>query len=277
MQDDIRVVSELNEVQTLTTNRSYTIEIFSFSNGRYFNEKGLVTVKFPAFIKDYTDSFKSNWTPTELYGRMDPILTYKNTVRTITLSFDIPCESITIAKLNLEQINYLIRGMYPVYDEGARGSAILSSPPMFRVRFANLIKNVANDDDRDTLASGILCSIQNFDFKPVVDNGFYIDEEKNMLYPKLITVSLSLNVIHEHPLGNKKTSTVSGGGQGKLTDAPTEPRVSFFNFPHNAKAKTFIQNNSGAGAQTATGQRPANAQQQAESKNAESGALNNLG
>lgn len=220
-----RQVSFINEIQSLSNKKAYSIEIYSFSNGKFDVQKNIPTIKFPAFITDFTDSYKSNWNTQEVYGRMDPIATFKNTSRTISLAFDMPNDSLQIAKQNLKQIDFLIRGLYPVYDEGTKGTAVIISPPMFRVRFANLVRNNGNDDDSaGTLRSGLLCYINNFDFKPKIDSGFFSDEDKR-LFPKLISVTLNLNIIHEHPLGNKKSGST------------TVPRINFENFPHEYTEK----------------------------------------
>lgn len=196
-----------NELITLTDpsnpdNKAYKIQIYSFSN------EEREPIEFPAFLKDFTDSYKSEWNAQKVLGKMDPIATFKNTTRTIALSFDIPSESVEAAKENLNKIDYIIRGQYPVYDSGVLGTAVLSSPPYFRVRFSNLVRNagVENDGPNNTLRSGLLCYFTGFDFKPNTSSGYFI--ENGDLYPKLIEVSLTLNIIHEHPLGKKETDGV---------------------------------------------------------------------
>lgn len=210
-------INETSGIETLLGSRAYYIEIYSFSNPSSAPNGG-TTIRFPAFLTDFTDSFKSNWKSEEVYGRMDPISTFKNTLRSITLAFDIPSESIQMAKLNMERLDFLIRGLYPIYDNGALGTATLASPPMFRVRFANLVRNVSQNDFGDTLRSGLLCYIENFDFKPKVDSGFF--QENSRLFPKLISANLNLKIIHEHPLGKQSDGNV------------TSYRNDFKNFPH---------------------------------------------
>lgn len=193
----------MNEINTLTAdsnknNKAYKIYIYSFSNEE---KEGIV---FPAFLKDFSDSYKSDWNSQRVLGKMDPIATFKNTIRTISFNFDVPSESLGEAKENLSKIDYIIRGQYPVYDSGELGTSVLSSPPYFRVRFSNLIRNAANENDgpNNTLRSGLMCYFTGFDFKPNTSSGYFV--ENGNLYPKLIEVSLALNVIHEHPLGKKE-------------------------------------------------------------------------
>lgn len=202
------------------TNKVYKIQIYSFSNGAFSDASN--TIEFPAFITDFTDSFKSDWKKESVYGRMDPISIFKNTTRSINISFDIPNESVQVAKDNMRNIDFLIRGLYPVYTNGALGTRVISSPPMFRVKFANLISNITTTDDEKTLRTGLLCYIPSFDFKPKVDSGFFI--EGATILPKLISATLNLEIIHEHALGNQINAT------GKLI-----PRVNIVSgsYPHN--------------------------------------------
>lgn len=192
------------------------IRFFSFSTNTYFN--------FKAFLTDFSDEYKTNWNKQDIYGRMDPISTYKNTVRTITLSFDVPSANIYEADRNARNADALVRSLYPVYNEynGKLGTALIGSPPMFKIKFANLIANTTKDvSSDDPLESGLLGWIDGFNFKPELESGFFSEDDSlteayqniseqinytpfNMLYPKLFKVSLVFNVIHEHPLGTKK-------------------------------------------------------------------------
>ena len=66
------------------------------------------TVEFKAFLTEFNDQFTSNWESEEVYGRMDPIKTFKNTSREIALGFDIVAGSVDEAKGNLSKISTLI-------------------------------------------------------------------------------------------------------------------------------------------------------------------------
>jgi len=207
----------------------YRIYIYSTStNTRVF---------FPLFLTSFSDSFKSNWNSTSVYGKMDPIVNFKNTTRSISVGFDVPNESIAEAKSNMIALDAIIRGMYPVYvseygaDQG--GSNVVASPPMYRVRMSNLICNASyleqfSQDNDPTLKAGLLGYIQDFTFNPDIGNGFFIDSATKNILPKLVKVSFTLNVIHEHPLGNYKTN------DNKLVPRVEESRSTFVKtFPHN--------------------------------------------
>jgi len=213
----------------------YNIYIYSYSvNTR---------VQFPVFLTSYSDDFKSSWTPVTVLGKMDPISTYKNTSRTISVGFDVPNESIQQAMENMQKIDALIKGMYPVYssDGGIGGTYVIGSPPIFRVKFANFISNVSQTDEipaaNNSLNSGLLCHIPDFKFSPDVSSGFFISENK--IYPKLIKVSLILNIIHENPLGNESVSI--NGNNKPVPRIQKDDLNRTYDFPHkfDTRAQTI--------------------------------------
>ena len=52
------------------------------------------SVEFFAWITNFSDVYTSNWNSTELYGRLDPMMTFKNTSRKITLEWDVVAASL---------------------------------------------------------------------------------------------------------------------------------------------------------------------------------------
>lgn len=205
----------------------YRIYIYSTSTN--------TRVSFPLFLTAFSDSFKSNWNSTTVYGKMDPIVNFKNTTRSISIGFDVPNESLGEAQVNMARLDTIIKGMYPVYvseyGEYLGGSNVIASPPMYRVKMSNLICNASyfsdfNADSDITLKSGLLGYIQDFTFNPDIGNGFFIDSETKNILPKLVKVSFTLNVIHEHPLGTSKESDTLMPRIGKTKDIPS------YDFPH---------------------------------------------
>ncbi len=181
----------------------YTIEITSLSSG--------ITVYFPAFITDFSDDFTSNYNPQQIYGKMDPIINYRGTTRSIKIGFDLPSEDENDSLINIKGLEIITQGLYPVYQDSGGGTATLSTPPLFRVKFANLIQN-------NSSGAGLLGYFNGFSFTPSIEHGFYITNiinpqnnqtGPNEIIPKLIKCSLTFNVIHEHPLGFKKTANNS--------------------------------------------------------------------
>lgn len=119
-------------------------------------------ISFHAFIESIGDSFNAEYNNTEAFGRIGKIFTYKNTNRTITLSFKI----VSVNKLDFSdmwfKINKLVSMMYPQYTEGRSlgtitdsgqkkfiqpFSQLISSSPVIRLRVGDLIKSNYSDID----------------------------------------------------------------------------------------------------------------------------------
>ena len=71
--------------------RTYTAEngknaVFEIKSAQ---SKDSVVMRFPAFLTSFTNSFSSNWSEEQVYGRIDPIGTFQGTKRTINIGFDI--------------------------------------------------------------------------------------------------------------------------------------------------------------------------------------------
>lgn len=157
-------------------------------------------IHFKSFLTSYTDEYTSNWNQTEVYGRMDPIHTFQNTNRVITVGFAIPSTSYEEGMQNFQRVQTLQRLMYPNYETTGPVST-LSEAPVFKVKFANLIQNSAD-------GGGIHCVIPSVQFNPNIDLGFYANPATgfNHLVPKEMTLDLTLNVLHSHELGFENNS-----------------------------------------------------------------------
>ena len=171
-------------------------------------------VEFKGFITEMSDNFQSSWETEEVYGRMDPIGTFKNTKRTISLGWTIPAVSIDEAKSNFDAIRSLTAMLYPGYSAGqvnVDGRSLvtansISKPPLIRLRYANLIQ-AANGE-------GLLGWIDGFNVQPNLEMGFFI--EGNNQYPKVYTMNCNFNVLHEHDLGWNESGSWIGTNSAKF-------------------------------------------------------------
>lgn len=77
-----------------------------------------------------------------------------------------------------------------------REASIMSSPPLFKVNFANLIRN--SGENRELY--GV---IEGFKYQPDTEMGYFIDglADSQMMYPKIVRLSFDFTVIHTAPLG----------------------------------------------------------------------------
>jgi len=168
-------------------------------------------VFFKAFITSFQDNFKPEYNKEQLFGRMDPIVTYKNTGRTITLSWTVPSVSLDEAKENMAKANMLISMLYPVYesadgDEPDGGATTMKSGPIFKVKFGNLItKPGTTESDGPAARDGLPCIIEGFTYNPVFEEGVFDPQDvlgwDGSLYPQTIEAQIELTVLHDSPLG----------------------------------------------------------------------------
>jgi hypothetical protein len=154
-------------------------------------------VKFAAFLTNFSQNFTSNWNTEEVYGRNDPIATFQGTKRTISLSFDVPSSSLSAAKDALASCDLLSKFMYPGFlgkQSTEPKARLIARPPLVKVKFANLI----SDGESDYLL-GYLGAL---DWTSVLEMGMFEDgTTTKSLYPKVISLSFTLTVLHQKELG----------------------------------------------------------------------------
>ena len=151
-------------------------------------------VTFPGALQSFDDSFTANFQGTPVYGRMDDIISYQSTKRSINFSFDLMAASDLEAEENLLKISELQSFLYPAYEGGPKSSVTtIQAPPLLRITFSNLIRSSASGKG----LLGYLNTVQN---APDFGAGFVTDSAGN-IYPKKYTVNLSFTVTHEHELG----------------------------------------------------------------------------
>lgn len=189
-------------------------------------------IQFIAYLNSLSDQFTSEQTAQQPFGRPDPYYMWKSNNRTITVGFDIPSSSVTSGLDNLNNLSWFLASLYPTYKD-ARSATSIAASPMFRVRFANLICSSTND------GQGLLGVIQGVTVNHSVPEGFIggkvdnlgtsfsseiasvikaagfentVRSGKNILIPKLMTITFTLNVVHDHRVGwDLETGDFRGG------------------------------------------------------------------
>lgn len=134
-------------------------------------------LNFHAFVANISDSYTSNWTDTDGYGRMDPVQTYKNTTRSIALDFYVVSTSEKDFDRVWWTINRLVMMLYPQWSEGNQleknkdgetykfiqpFSQTIASSPIIRLRVGDLI---ASNYSRFNLARNFGLGL-NYTFDP---------------------------------------------------------------------------------------------------------------
>jgi len=179
---------------------------------------------FKAFIQTFNESYSTNYNQEEVFGRNDPIYTFRNTNRTIALSWKIPAETISEAYENLTRVQELAQFLYPTYQD-IRNALTLSQSPLIRLKVMNLaqrngqVNSRGGSSDADTnltvykstndASEGVLGVITSLNIRHNLEDptAGVIQTKKNTILPKMIDVDISFNVIHETPLGYTKNGT----------------------------------------------------------------------
>ena len=191
-------------------------------------------VQFPAFITGFSDAYNVNWNAEQVFGRSDPIATYQNTRRAISVSFNVVAASVAEARDNLDQVNILLTMLYPLYSSGGSGNnkcgnaSTINMGPLLRVKFGNLIQDAKS-------GGPLLGYVNGFTMDPELDDGFFLDAGMPMpegddgagpngkimgtagveYVPKTIRLNFEMTVLHEHSLGWVKGPVGKGVGAGK--------------------------------------------------------------
>ena len=191
----------------------HVIEFYHIATGK--------SVKFKAMLTEFTDNYDSQWSEEDVYGRMDPIKTFKTTKRTISLAWDVVAGSQEEAVQNMTNCSMLFQMLYPTYA-AAGSSSTLQAPPLFKLKFLNLIQDVSRGAGSGKHASakdaGLVGSASGFKYTPNLDHGFF-SEGEGTVYPQSLNLSCEFSCMHTHPLGY--------GPDGEL-------RNKIGSFPYNA-------------------------------------------
>jgi|10_taG_2_1085330.scaffolds.fasta_scaffold04603_3 hypothetical protein len=178
----------------------------AFDNFIYFQStiSGEI-IKFKAMLTQFEDQFSSEWNSEQVYGRNDPIQTFKNTTRKISIGWDVPAASYTEAEKNMVKASELTRMLYPSYE--TRGSvSTINQAPMIKVSFRNLIRGYDG--------GFLFVTLDGITFSPDLEAGWFDIDEDTMaisgggfdltlgnLVPKLLKFSCVMTVLHQVTVG----------------------------------------------------------------------------
>lgn len=185
-------------------------------------------VFFKAFLTSFSDKYSSQWKKTAVYGRMDDIATFTKTSRIISFGLETVAASVQEAEQNMVRISLLLQMLYPEFeggpmgDEGAKGIAATSGKvqstikgsPLFKIKFLNWVKGASTDARKEEISatgtgqaqtSGLLGYLDGVTVTPDLEPGVF--QAGLTIFPKVVKLDFSFNVIHEHALGWKKNDT----------------------------------------------------------------------
>jgi len=196
-------------------NKGFVISFFHMISSK--------SVRFKAFLKTLNDTYSPDYSAETVFGRADPIYTYKNTTRDISLAFAIPAASTGEAYENLAKVQTLIQMLYPAYTD-VNNALTVAQAPLVRLKVMNIIRKnstlaeVLSDGEtpspqnlydsytsHDKPENGVLGVIQNVTVQHNLENESVTTFEKtsNTVLPQTIEVNIDFKPIHEHAIGWK--------------------------------------------------------------------------
>ena len=182
-------------------------------------------IQFVAYLEALSDNFQIKYQQKQPYGRTDPYYIWEGNSRSISVSFAIPNTSVSHALDNLNNLSWLAASVYPTYRERVSANSIAASP-LWRIRYANLIAS------RTSGGQGALCKFDSLRINYGIEDGYIaipsagqnaeiiksagfdnlVRSGDNILVPKIISVDLDLDIIHDHALGwDYETGNWRGG------------------------------------------------------------------
>lgn len=198
-------------------------------------------VSLPAVVTTLQDNYTSNFRREPAYGRMDPIMGFQNTTRTMQISIKVPAGTYDEAKHNYNLIsNELSNMLYPTYKR-IGDYRVISQPPIIGIKHVQLISSPGKSTGGEGYLFGALSGlsiVHNFDIgayegRSRTDGG---DSDGTDVYPKFISLSFSFQVLHNYDRGFNEASNetgddlaapelgnggVGGDGDGPSSDGPT--------------------------------------------------------
>jgi|10_taG_2_1085330.scaffolds.fasta_scaffold05353_4 hypothetical protein len=198
-------------------NQGYTLYIEHVPTS---NAKKRNFVEFSAFLDGFSDAYNSEWTAEQVFGRMDPISTFSQTRRALSVAWVVPSSGVKQAAENMAKINKLFTFLYPLYED-RQGASTINMGPLLKVKFGNLIQDGAT-------GGPLLGYVNGLTMDPLLEEGMFTYSGGGPLktggveyLPKAIRLNFELTVLHEHSLGfrqgvksDKGTYYFRGGSQG---------------------------------------------------------------
>jgi hypothetical protein len=163
------------------------------------------TIYIRPFITSLSEEFSPEWNKSQYFGRVDPVVTYQSTTRTINMSFMLVAFGPEDVRTIWQKLHWLSSMVYPEYDK----NLMYKSGPVVRMRVGDVIS--ATGPEGAIGLPGIIDSL-NFDYTESL-----WELKKTFKVPRNIAVSLSFTVLHDAPVGRGKEGRF--GGFGNVDDS----------------------------------------------------------
>lgn len=166
---------------------------FYFVDLRPNRDKKYRTVFFQPYNLEIQESFAPSWNTQNFMGRVDPVATYQNTTRSISLNFKLVAFHPNDLKVIYGKLKWLTSMVYPEYSPNMR----YNSGPVVKMRLGNLINASSYSVPLSSERPGVPGFINSLDY--AYDNIWELEDDWQV--PRSIDVSLSFTVLHELPIG----------------------------------------------------------------------------
>jgi hypothetical protein len=236
-----------------------------------------INIYFKAFITEYNETFDSDWAAETVYGRADPIYTFKSTTRNLSLGFKIPAASTSEGYENLAKVQQLAQFLYPAY-EFVGSAQTIAQGPLIRLKMMNLIQASPPSQDPSSApgdllgnysaAGGATAGLLGIIKSLTINHNLGGDEgvldlragelAGATILPKVIDVNIAFSPIHETPLGWQQITDSTEEGENQSTI-----QFSSQNYPYGAVLASSL---------AAPGQPASGDEQAAEDEQAAAGA-----
>ena len=145
-----------------------------------------LSFKFPnTGMRVFSESYSSEWNEESVFGRMDPIVSYKGTRRNISLEFIV---SDTGAVASAEQLAVIL---YPTYTSD--NAISLRDPPLARIYIPGFLQS--------TDSVGQLCAISSYSLDRGTSYNDRTGDRTGEIEANTIIVNIELTPLHEYDLG----------------------------------------------------------------------------
>lgn len=177
-----------------------------------------VNFYFLPYAFKLTENLNIRWNEQTVFGRMDPIPTYKGMGRTITIGFQArqklldsnakPFKANFDGPELLHDMDHIKKCLYPRYN-----NTIMVTPPLFRFYYKSLIaagENTMPNDITDP-KTGVLGYITAFSANPATDPNkiYFPSNERKYAYPKVFDVNFTFTVLNEELTQTQQTGILN--------------------------------------------------------------------
>jgi hypothetical protein len=169
------------DIGSYNSSKNFTITITHLATSK--------KIKFIGMVQKFSDNYESKWNSEEVYGRSDPLETFQNTTRLISLGWTVASKNLDEAKKNFNNCAKLARFMYPVYGKTTNA---LVAPPLLSIKYANLVTQGNKN--------ALIGRVNGFNYTPdfEADGVYDLDGE---IFAKTVSIELEFRVFHTEPIG----------------------------------------------------------------------------